>query len=253
MKVGVIGGHSQPSFIQEAEIVKVETKYGMVNIAVTHLENHELFFINRHGVKSDIPPHKVNYRANIQAFSSSHVECIIAIGTVGSMKKNIKPGDLVIPNDFIDVTKSRQYTFFDNKRIHVDMINPYCPFLREKLFQNANNVRSIKIHNKGIYLATEGPRLESVSEIQVFSNYADIVSMTGVPEVILAREKGLCYAMLCVVCNMAAGFQNILPADEISSLYKKQEPIVSNILKNSIKSLGKTNCNCKTYISQALL
>lgn len=253
MKVGLIGGHNQPSLIQEAETVKVETKYGRVTMAITNIGNHKLFFINRHGVKSDIPPHKVNYRANIQAFSSSHVECIIAIGTVGSMKKNIKPGNLVIPHDFIDITKSRQYTFFDDKRIHIDMTNPYCPFLREKLFLNANSVKSIKIHNKGIYLATEGPRLESVSEIQFFSNYSDIVGMTGVPEQILAREKGLCYAMLCVVCNMAAGFQNALPADEISLLYNKQEPLVSRILKNTIKSLGKTSCNCKNYIVQALL
>ncbi|UCF12138.1 MAG: MTAP family purine nucleoside phosphorylase [Thermoplasmatales archaeon] len=254
MKIGIISGYSIANFVKDPEKIMVETTFGDISVEVSRMKNHDLFFINRHGEKSDVPPHKVNYLGNVQAFASSHVECILSIGTVGSMKKSIQPGDFVVPYDFIDFTKSRKLTFFDDKRVHVDMINPYCPSLRKSLIKNCKKVHGATFHDTGIYLTTEGPRLETASEISYFSKFADIVGMTGVPEVVLAREKSICYASLCVVCNMAAGLQNKLTAGEISKIYTKREPIISNIIQLTIDSIDeKRKCNCKNDLSKATL
>ena len=254
MKIGIISGHSIANLIKNPEKIMVETAFGDISIEVSRMKKHDLFFINRHGEKSDVPPHKVNYLGNVQAFASSHVECILSIGTVGSMKKIIQPGDFVIPYDFIDFTKSRHLTFFDDKRVHVDMTNPFCLSLRDSLIKSCMKVHGVTFHDNGVYLTTEGPRLETASEINYFSKFADIVGMTIVPEVELARERGICYALLCVVCNMAAGLQNKLIADEISKIYTKREPIISNILQLTIDSIDeKRNCNCNNYLSKATL
>jgi len=255
MKIGVIHGHKIPNFAKKTEKIEVETPYGEVNIELANLHDHEIFLLNRHGEKSNLSPHKINYLGNIWALSACHVDCILAVGVVGSLKKNIKPGDFVIPHDFVDLTKSRTYTFFDDKRVHVDMTDPYCPSLRNILIKACKKQgASVKLHDTGVYLATEGPRLETPAEIKLFSQYTDIVGMTAVPEVILAREKGICYASLCVVCNMAAGMQSKLTADEISVLYKKKEPFVSKILKKTIELLDeKTGCGCKKILSKASL
>lgn len=255
MKIGIISGHKIPNLMSDSEKVVVETKYGNTLVEVSKSGNNEIFFINRHGEKSNIPPHKINYLANSQALASSHVESIFSIGTVGSMKRIIKPGDFVIPHDFIDYTKSRPQTFFDDTRVHVDMTNPYCPSLRDQLIQSCKKIKAANFHEKGVYLATEGPRLETASEIHFLSQVADIVGMTGIPEVALARERGMCYVALCVVCNMATGLQKQLTADEISDLYKEQEPVVSNILKSAIESLKnkRRNCNCKNVLHKASL
>jgi 5'-methylthioadenosine phosphorylase len=170
------------------------------------------------------------------------------------MKKAIRPGDLVIPHDFIDATKSRSQTFFDDRRVHVDMTEPFCSSLREVLLQSCEKIRDVTFHEKGVYLVTEGPRLETAAEIKLYSMAADIVGMTMVPEVVLAREKGMCFASVCLVCNMAAGLQNRLTADEIASVYKKKEPVISKVLQLTIGSLDeKQACHCPGDISKATL
>ena len=254
MKIGIISGHRIDGLIKNSEKLMVETSFGDITVEAAKMGGHNIFFINRHGKTSDLPPHKVNYLGNMQAFSSCHVECILAVGTVGSMNRNIKPGDFVIPNDFIDFTKSRQQTFFEDKRVHVDMTNPFCPSLRNSLIMSCKKIKDVNFHERGVYLTTEGPRLETVSEIKLFSTFADVVGMTSVPEVVLAREKGICYASLCVVCNMAAGFENRLTADEIAMIYKQKEPIVSKILQSTADSIDeKRNCNCKSDLFKATL
>ena len=254
MKIGLISGRRVPNLINNPEKILIETPFGDIPVEISCLGDHELFFIKRHGEKSNLPPHKVNYLGNIQAFASSHVEGILAVGTVGSIKKNITPGDFVVPDDFIDFTKSRPYTFFDEERVHIDMSNPFCQSLRNSLIKNCKQVKDANLHENGVYLTTEGPRLETAAEIRFFSQYADIVGMTLVPEVVLAKEKGICYASLCIVCNMAAGLQSKLPADEISLIYKKKEPYISKMLKSTIESLDdRGRCNCKNVLSKASL
>jgi len=241
-----------PNLIKNPELVSVTTPYGKVKLNISKNYGHELFFINRHGEKGNIPPHKINYHSNIQAFASCHVDCILSIGTVGSMKEKIRPGDFFIPHDFVDNTKLRKPSFFDDSRVHVDMSSPFCPALIEIIISKCKEIGEINLHSNGVYLCTEGPRLETASEIKLFSQVADVVGMTIVPEVILAREIDVCYASLCIVCNMAAGLQNQLTANEISSVYSQLEPMVSKVLENTIKSINeKKDCNCRKIISGA--
>jgi 5'-methylthioadenosine phosphorylase len=254
MKIGILCGHQMPDLMKNPEKIKVDTPYGAIIMYASTLGLYELFFILRHGEQSNLPPHRINHRGNIQAFASSHVSSIFSVGTVGSMKKTILPGDFVIPHDFIDATKSRTQTFFDDRRVHVDMTEPFCSSLRDVLQKSCEKIPDVTFHDSGVYLATEGPRLETAAEIKLYSMVADIVGMTMVPEVVLAREKGMCFASLCLVCNMAAGLQSRLTADEIASVYKKKEPVISKILRLAIQSLDeKQSCHCPVDVSKATL
>ena len=254
MKIGLLCGHRIPDLLNTKETLTVETKYGSIPVEISSIGTHNIFFINRHGPQVNLPPHKINYRGNIEALAVSHVDCIFSVGTVGSLHKQMKSGDIVVPHDFIDFTKSRPQTFFESERVHVDMTNPYCPQMRKQLLTAAKKTHSLTVHDHGVYLATEGPRLETVSEISFFSQFADVVGMTGVPEVVLAREKGICYAFLCLVSNMAAGLQSEIPADAIKKIYTQKQPYLSKILKSTITHLEKKQkCSCKTDILKAKL
>jgi len=246
MKIGIICGHEINELINDSEKIIVETSYGSVPINFVKFENNEIFFLNRHGENKNVPPHNINYRANIQALKSCKIDNIISILTVGSMKKIIGTGDFVIPDDFIDFTKSRCLSYFENDRIHIDMNNPFCPSLRKLLIKSCETIENIKTHNRGIYITTEGPRLETASEIKFFSNHSDIVGMTLVPEIILAREKGICYASICIVCNMATGLQRELTTDEISKTFMEIKPLLFNVIKKLIQNIENKNiCNCR--------
>ncbi len=254
MKIGIISGYKISDFIKNSEKLIVETTYGDVQILLTKYKEHKIFFINRHGKNLNLPPNKINYCANIQSLAASQVDKIISVGTVGSMIKDLKPGDFVIPHDFIDFTKSRPQTFFEDRRIHVDMTNPFCQSLRRLLIRSCKKISDITFHEIGVYLTTEGPRLETASEIKMFKNFADIVGMTLVPEIVLAREKGICYASICVVCNMATGLQNKFSANEILEIYNEKEPLILKILKSTIESTeNKQDCNCKHELIKATL
>jgi 5'-methylthioadenosine phosphorylase len=253
MRIGLLCGHHIPDLLKHPEKIQIETPYGAITVHSSTMGSHEVFFIHRHGEDSNLPPHQVNHRGNIQAFASCHVSCILSVGTVGSMKKNIKPGDLVIPHDFVDATKSRPQTFYDGARVHVDMSEPFCSSLRDALIHSCTT-KGVAFHKKGVCLVTEGPRLETAAEIQLYSHIADIVSMTLVPEVVLAREKGICYASLCLVCNMAAGLQHRLTAEDIAKVYTKKEPLISKVLQGTIQSFDeKLTCGCPVDVSKATL
>lgn len=254
MKIGLISGHALPGMLHTKETISVETLYGNISVERSTVGDHDVFFINRHGTIANLPPHKINYLGNISALASCHVDGILAVGTVGSLDKQIHPGEFVVPHDFIDFTKLRRNTFFDTSRVHVDMSTPYCPSLRTLLIAAGKKTSPAKLHDQGVYLATEGPRLETVAEIRLLSPVADIVGMTGVPEVILAREKGVCYASLCLVVNMAAGFQQKLTAKEIALVYKEKEPLLSSILKETMVSFSeKQTCPCCKDVEKATL
>ncbi len=254
MKIGIISGHPFPYLFKNAECLSLETPFGTIDVDVSSLEKHTLFFINRHGAQATIPPHNINYRGNISAFAASHVDYILSFGTVGSMSTSMEPGDFIIPHDFIDCTTSRNKTFFDDQRIHVDLSQPFCPSLRKILLHTLHKQKGTTVHEKGIYLTTEGPRLETPAEISFYKHYADVVGMTLAPEAILAREKGICFASLCLVCNMAAGLQKVLTAEEIPSVYARKKTILSTIIKDTCLSLPENKtCSCHESVTKATL
>ncbi len=170
--------------------------------------NTKSFFFARHGYGHTIPPHKVNYRANIWAMKQVGVSHVIAVAAVGGITDSLEPGMLVIPDQIMDYTHSRKHTFFENdlaQVTHIDFTEPYCPQLRKLICDGseANNIEAI--HN-GIYAAMQGPRLETAAEINRLEREGcTVVGMTGMPEAALAKELDLCYAAINVVANKAAG------------------------------------------------
>lgn len=247
MKIGIIGGTGYYKW--KGEEIKIETSYGEIIAFYFKKYGKDVFFIPRHGKKHK-PAHLANYHGNIDAMGRIGVEVILAINTVGSMKRNIKPGSLFIPNDFIDFTK-RKCTFYDDVTIHIDMSKPFCPIVRNLLLKEAKKKSIVK---EGIYVATEGPRLETRAEIKMLSNFADVVGMTLVPEVILAREKGICYASICLVSNYAAGLQEKLDIDEIKRITNEKKKDILEIIEACIKKMPeKRNCECKYAVEKGRL
>ncbi len=169
-----------------------------------------LVFLARHGEQHNIPPHKVNYRANLWALKSAGVEQVIAVAAVGGISDHLPPASVVIPDQIIDYTYGRQHTYFEDDLesvTHIDFTEPYSDSLRGQLLQAAD-ASHIAVTDGGVYAATQGPRLETAAEIRrLKQDGADIVGMTGMPEAALAREIGLEYACCALVVNWAAGCQ----------------------------------------------
>ncbi len=208
----VIGG-SGLTRLAEFEVTRREvmrTPYGEASGAFTfgRLAGHELVFLARHGYGHTIPPHEINYRANIWALSQMEVDGIIAVASVGGIRSDMGAGVLVVPDQIIDYTHGRPSTFFEGAEqpvVHVDFTQPYTETLRQQLLLAADAACEPVIMG-GTYGCTQGPRLETAAEItRMERDGADIVGMTGMPEAALARELEMAYATLAVVVNPAAG------------------------------------------------
>ncbi len=210
--LGIIGGSGLTQLanlgVSHREIIR--TAYGEPSGPFTfgRIGCQEVVFIARHGYGHTIPPHLVNYRANLSALHSIGVSQIISVASVGGIHPDMTPGTLVVPHQMIDYTWGREMTFqsgTDGPVKHIDFTEPYTENVRQILLNAARQTREPVI-NGGIYAATQGPRLETVAEINRLSqDGADIVGMTGMPEAGLAKELELPYAALCVVANWAAG------------------------------------------------
>ncbi|MEE8321592.1 MAG: S-methyl-5'-thioinosine phosphorylase [Gammaproteobacteria bacterium] len=185
----------------------------------------EIVFLPRHGNPHVIPPHKVNYCANIWALKENNVTNIVSVNAVGGITKEMSPGRLVVPDQIIDYTWSRGHTFFgDNLEevVHVDFTSPYCEELRQHLIAAGNESNGIELCSAGTYGATQGPRLESAAEIdRMERDGCDIVGMTGMPEAALARELGINFVSCSLVVNWAAG--------------KSSEPITMKVIEDNLK------------------
>jgi 5'-methylthioadenosine phosphorylase len=191
----------------------------------------EVIFLARHGTGHTIPPHEVNYRANIYALHLQGVTEIAAVATVGGIHPDLSSGVIALPNQIIDYTHGRQNTYHDginNPVKHIDFTEPYCPKLRAKIEQAALSIGE-KVLNTGIYAATQGPRLETAAEInRLERDGATMVGMTGMPEAALARELGISYAALCPVANYAAGRGDSLHAIDY-------EDVIANVNQTMVR------------------
>ncbi len=211
-KLAIIGGTGLTS-IKDLQIIRremVHTPWGEPSGPLTHgiLYGKEVVFVARHGYAHTIPPHKVNYRANIWALKQIGAGRIVAVAAVGGIHSDLTPGRLAIPEQIVDYTFGRGHTFFEDGLshvVHVDFTRPYAPKLREMLIQAAR-AAGVDAWERGTYGATQGPRLETAAEIdRLERDGCDLVGMTGMPEAALARELELRYAHCCVCTNAAAG------------------------------------------------
>ena len=210
--LAIIGGsgltHLRNLTVRERRVLR--TPYGEPSAPMVYgaVGGHEVIFLPRHGHGHTIPPHRVNYQANLWALKECGVSHVIAVNAVGAINVVLVPGSLVLPDQIIDYTYGRAHTFFGSSPepvTHIDFTSPYCEVLREVLRDGATRA-GLKLVSGATYAATQGPRFETIAEIRRLErDGADIVGMTGMPEAALARELGLCYASLAVVANFAAG------------------------------------------------
>lgn len=252
VQVAVIGGTGLEEIFDASEMVNIGTPYGLsYTISICKVQDRKVAFLPRHGRRHDVPPHKVNFRANIYALHRLGVERIIATNAVGAINPNFKPGDFVIPHDLIDFTKQRPLTFYDYAPVtHIDFTEPYCPELRKILIKKAKEIS--EVHEQAVYVCTEGPRFETPAEIKMFRLLGcDIVGMTGMPEAALSRELGICYVTICFVSNMAAGMVNRLTYKEVLETSKVVMPKLRRIIAVTIASLPEVR-GCQCYLSAKL-
>jgi 5'-deoxy-5'-methylthioadenosine phosphorylase len=210
--LAIIGGSglTRLSTLAIAHREVVRTPYGEPSSALNfgQIAGRDVVFLARHGHGHTIPPHRVNYRANLWALKERGVDAILAVASVGSIASGHAPGDLVLPHQLVDYSSGREATFFDGgdrKVVHIDFTQPYTSLLRTRCLTAARDA-GIKLHDGGVYAAVSGPRLETAAEIDRFErDGATLVGMTGMPETVLARELGLAYVSIAVVVNHAAG------------------------------------------------
>ncbi len=217
----------------------MRTPYGEPSGAITfgRLRQHEVMFLARHGYGHTIPPHEVNYRANLWALREQGATRIVSVASVGGIRADLSPGVIVLPDQMIDYTYGRAFTYFDGRDrpvTHIDFTYPYDPELRRQILDAARRANEI-CRDGGVYAATQGPRLETAAEInRLERDGADIVGMTGMPEASLAKELGLSYAAIAVVVNDAAGrrsSRNGVHMEAISAVAQPAMARVRNILE----------------------
>ena len=188
----------------------VETRFGTAHVTRAQLDGKPVVFLHRHArpddpSRKDVPPHQINYRANIAALKGLGATAILASTAVGGLRPEWAPGTLVCLDNFLDMTTNRAKTFFDERAVHIDVTRPYCQNLRELLLRRAED-EAIELIDGGVYGCADGPRFETAAEIRVYASWGvDVVGMTGAPECALAREAEICYAGVSIVTNLAAG------------------------------------------------
>jgi len=259
VKIAIVGGYDIAAILEPPIEKKIiDTPYGKSpEIIIGTVGGKRVASLPRHGKGHAYPPHKVNYRANIWALKSLGVERIIANTAVGSVNEKMKPGDIVVLSNFIDfVTDGRPKTFYDGGEsgvVHIDCTEPYCPEIRTAIIDAAKSL-NLSYHPTGVYICTSGPRFETAAEIKLFKLFgADVVGMTQVPEVVLARELEMCYGAFSVITNFAAGISpEKLTHEEVVELMREKLEDIKRLYIETIKRIPEErNCPCKDLLKGA--
>lgn len=252
--IGIIGGSGLYNLIENPKSFDIETPYGKPSapIEVGKINGVEVAFIPRHGKKHTIPPHKVNYRANIWALNSLGVKRIIGVNAVGSLKEELAPGHVVIPDQFIDFTRRRELTFYDGPEVyHISMADPFCPEMNREIFEVSKKIDG-NSHMGGSYVTIEGPRFSTRSESRMFRQFSDIIGMTLVPEVNLADEMSMCYSVLATVTDYDVWSETPVEAAEVFRIMKENEDKVTRIIRESLPIINsERHCHCKDRLKDA--
>lgn len=255
VKFAIIGGSGFEQMFKTEKQIMVGTPYGIATpIAISKAGDRTVVFLPRHGQDHSIPPHEINYRANIHALHDLGVERIIALNAAGAINRDFQPGDIVVPHDFIDFTKRRSVTFYDSAPVtHIDVSQPYCPEMRKQLIKSLREI-SIRTWETAVMACAEGPRFETPAEIEMFRRLGcDVIGMTGLPEAVLARELEMCYATVCSVSNMAAGSQAKHSPTSSLEISKKVTPKIEQALIETIGALPleRKECPCHSALRDA--
>jgi len=251
IKIGIIGGSGldDPKLMKDIEEKKVKTPYGIPSSALTigKISGVDTVILARHGKAHSIYPTGVNYRANIHALKKEGCTHILATTAVGSLREKVRPGDLVFVDQFIDFTKHRPLTFHEKKVVHTPMAEPFCGYLRSILAASAKQL-GLRHHKEGTVVTIEGPRFSTKAESHMFRRLgADVINMSTVPEVTLAREAGICYQTVAMSTDYDCWKEGEEPVtwEMILSIMKKNAENVKGLILKAIPHIKNIQCSCR--------
>ncbi len=261
-EIGIIGGSGFYSLLESPATMDSKNKYGAPSapISIGKTEGKSVAFLPRHGVKHELPPHKIPYRANIEAFDNLGVKSVISTSAVGSLSKDYAPGDFVFFDQFVNMTWGRDDTFFDSKKVvHVSTADPYCPTLRAIATEIAQSM-DLDFHPVGTVVVVNGPRFSTKAESKFFANQGfQLINMTQYPEVTLAREKSMCYLGIGIVTDYDAGLEGEVDVIPVNTAYMmksfgeniaKAKALIANLLKAIPEE---RSCTCANSLDNAAM
>jgi len=247
--VAVIGGSGFATFLPGAEPVTVETPYGppSADVLVAQVDSRAVAFLPRHGEGHRFPAHRINYRANLWALRSLGVRRVLAPCAVGSLRAELGPGSLVVPDQLVDRTTHRVQTYFDSGACHIGFADPYCTELRASLLDVAA-AEGREVTDGGAMVVIEGPRFSTRAESQWYAAQGwSLVNMTGHPEAVLARELAMCYAALALVTDLDAGLDAAGAVDQASvfAVFERNIAVLRALLARVVAEVpGQDGCEC---------
>ncbi|MBL4759736.1 MAG: S-methyl-5'-thioadenosine phosphorylase [Mariprofundaceae bacterium] len=259
-RTGIIGGsglYAMPN-VEILDELDMDTPWGKPSapLLLARYHNQEIIFLPRHGTGHSIPPHKINYRANIYAMKQAGVSRIISISAVGSLREDIAPGDFVLVDQFVDRTINREKTFFDGPVVaHVSMADPICSCLQQGLF-DASKQAEITSHESGTYLVMQGPQFSTRAESMLYRSWnMDVIGMTNMPEAKLAREAEMCYATIAMCTDYDCWHEEEDDVSVSSVLevmqcnVKKVQKLLDNFFK---QSPNVSKCTCQSTLDHSI-
>ncbi|MEM3018409.1 MAG: S-methyl-5'-thioadenosine phosphorylase [Candidatus Bathyarchaeia archaeon] len=258
-EIALIGGSGlyDQDLLEGVREVKVHTPYGRTSDLITlgTYFGRKVAFLPRHGKGHQLPPHNVNYRANIWALKQLGVKRILSSNACGSLSERHHPGDVLVLDQFIDRTKSRASTFYEGGQVcHISAADPFCPELRRLLVEEGVSL-SIPIRDGGTYVCVEGPRFSTRAESRLYKSWgADVVGMTVFPECVLAREAEICYASIALVTDYDVWAERPVSVDEIMKVMKANVDKAKKLFGAVITKIpDKPRCDCWRSLENALL
>lgn len=258
--IGIIGGSGFYKLFDKCQEIKVDTPYGPPSdkLALGKIAGCKVAFLPRHNKSHDLPPHRINYRANIYALSSLGVDQIFSLTACGSLQKKIKRGDFVVLDQFVDRTNGRNDTFFDGPiTTHISTAYPYCPEISKFAYKTSKQM-GLSIHPRGTIVVIQGPRFSTAAESHWYTKMDwDVINMTQYPEVTLAREKGMCYLAIALVTDYDAGIvfeEKIKPVtvSEFLKVFKTNNEKALKLIYKMIENWPKKRtCLCQRSLEGA--
>jgi 5'-methylthioadenosine phosphorylase len=245
--VAVIGGSGFYSFLEQPQSVTVETPYGASSAAVSigEVAGRRVAFLPRHGPGHALPPHRINYRANLWALRSLGVRQVLAPCAVGGLRPDVAPGDVVVPDQLVDRTTGREQSYVESGAVHVPFADPYCVRLSEALGRRPG------VRTGGTMVVVQGPRFSTRAESQHYAAQGwSLINMTGHPEAVLARELRLCYAAIALVTDMDAGVESGegVGQEEVFAMFARNVDRLKALLATTIADLpAPDGCACATW------
>ncbi|MFH1420546.1 MAG: MTAP family purine nucleoside phosphorylase [Candidatus Aenigmatarchaeota archaeon] len=249
--LAIIAGSGVSELLEDQFPVKVHTPYGPhSDIVHGKISYEDVFVMYRHNKNHSLPPHKINFRANLFALKELGVDQVISCCTVGSLKEDFRPGMIVMPDQFINHTGDA-VTFYDGPEVyHVSMAEPFCPRMRDALIKSCTQLR-VPFKQSATYLRIAGPQFSTKAASRFYRTFADIIGMTGVPEAILARELGVCFSIIATITDYDTFAEKSVSMDGVKQTMKQNIDNLKKVLQTAVPMLSQRNCNCKNALEGA--